>query len=433
MDNRGGRDQETERPQTLRAACAAADRQREAIERGTFSFGGGSSNSNGGYGSYGDAVMAALAAYEDCSARIEALALFSSNEGADDVATAHLPYLLVPYRVAEMVQRLPPPNPGTPAERRLVLRRAREAHERFLHLLDGYGLLAAPYATLLQTYADDPTHFSTVGGGGSGGGVARTATTGMGPAAALMDPAARRNAKIANFQAEKALRAKLDVLRQRQQERRARRRRQRQLIRDRDGENDDDIMGDAPPTQAVDQALEDESEDEGDEDDEVARELYLAQLAYCAHMAFQSLESLNREDELLAQAHISLSDASTLRRLQSSFGSSPTWAGAQGAGPLLTPDGKPRQPFTIMGSRAEMAKAVFRPGHNLPTMSIDDYLEEERRRGGIIEGGGPSSGLPAEPDEDNYEKADAETYKARAWDEFTEANPRGSGNTLNRG
>jgi hypothetical protein len=66
-------------------------------------------------------------------------------------------------------------------------------------------------------------------------------------------------------------------------------------------------------------------------------------------------------------------------------------------------------------------------------MTIDEYLEEEKRRGGIIEGGGEASGIKAEPDEDNYEKADEETMKAREWDEFVEANPKGSGNTLNRG
>jgi immunoglobulin-binding protein 1 len=66
-------------------------------------------------------------------------------------------------------------------------------------------------------------------------------------------------------------------------------------------------------------------------------------------------------------------------------------------------------------------------------MTIDEYLEEEKRRGGIIEGGGEASGIRPEPDEDNYEKADEETIKAREWDEFVEANPKGSGNTLNRG
>ena len=69
-------------------------------------------------------------------------------------------------------------------------------------------------------------------------------------------------------------------------------------------------------------------------------------------------------------------------------------------------------------------------------MTIDEYLEEERRRGGIIEGGGPGPGAGSEgikTDEDNLDKADAETLKARAWDDFKEENPRGSGNTLNRG
>jgi len=56
--------------------------------------------------------------------------------------------------------------------------------------------------------------------------------------------------------------------------------------------------------------------------------------------------------------------------------------------PLLSADGKPLRPFTIVSNREEVRKGVFRPGHNLPTMSIDEYLEEERRRGNIIEGGG---------------------------------------------
>ena len=34
------------------------------------------------------------------------------------------------------------------------------------------------------------------------------------------------------------------------------------------------------------------------------------------------------------------------------------------------------------------------------------------------------SGLKPEPDEDDIEKADIETMKAREWDEFKEANPR---------
>jgi len=97
---------------------------------------------------------------------------------------------------------------------------------------------------------------------------------------------------------------------------------------------------------------------------------------------------------------------------------------ASNTGPILSQGGKPLRPFTLLDSRQTLQKGVFGPGHNLPTMTIDEYLEEERARGGIIEGGGAASGLSPEPDEDNYEKGDAETMKAREWDEFVEANPK---------
>lgn len=91
------------------------------------------------------------------------------------------------------------------------------------------------------------------------------------------------------------------------------------------------------------------------------------------------------------------------------------------------------RPFTLLDSRQTLKKNVFRPDHSLPTMTIDEYLEEEKRRGGMIEGGGPQSEVTAEPNEDDHDAADEETMKQRSWDEYVEANPKGSGNTLNRG
>lgn len=66
-------------------------------------------------------------------------------------------------------------------------------------------------------------------------------------------------------------------------------------------------------------------------------------------------------------------------------------------------------------------------------MTIDEYLAEEKRRGGMIDGGGEQSGRPVQVDEDDVEKADLETMQAREWDQYTESHPKGSGNTLNRG
>jgi immunoglobulin-binding protein 1 len=180
-------------------------------------------------------------------------------------------------------------------------------------------------------------------------------------------------------------------------------------------------------------------------DDAVARQLYLLEIQFATHETFQSLESIGQELQILSLAPprppSTPSDAQNDDRQRDrskdyserlDLPASQLFASGN-AGPILDSKGKPLRPFTILDNRQRLRDGVFRPDHNLPTMTIDEYLEEEKRRGGIIEGGGPQSGIRPEPDEDNMEKADEETMKARAWDEFTENNPKGSGNTLNRG
>lgn len=420
-------------PRSLKATFAAAESQRLALEaaRDTQST------------SYADSVAACTATYEACRQLAAQLSLFSGNEGAEDLSTSSLPYLLVDYHLAEVMQRTPSASLG---ERRRTLARARDALERFLHVLDGYGLLAPTHRRLLKRYTEAPSQFSSTAGTNGG------------------DPAARREAKIANFRAEKELRAKLAYLRGRQQEAEQRRWRKR-----RGGKND--VGGDDDGTVEAhddDDDDEEEEEDGGDQnnggpDDEAVRALHLAHLEFSAHMAFQALEGMNREWEVLAQAPPAPEHGSAegrggqtaqaeedVRRRQrqqlQASGITPDTEyserldlvrGALGngskGGPILSAQGKPLQPFTLLSNRQELAKGVFRPGHNLPTMTIDEYLDEERRRGGIIEGGGEASYARPDPNEDDYEKADAETLKARAWDEYVEANPKGSGNTLNRG
>ncbi|KAK5660342.1 hypothetical protein OQA88_12883 [Cercophora sp. LCS_1] len=327
-----------------------------------------------------ETVQTAVSTYQNCLSLISSLSLFSPNESLDDLSTSSLPYLLTHHHLAELTQKLPSTSPSA---RKALLTQARDHYERYLHLLDNYDLLSAPHKALLTRYAEAPTTFAI---------------------ASASDPSSKRDAKIASFKAEKELRSKLDFLRRR-------------------------------PEYAL----------RGDED--AIRQTHLANLAYTTHTTFQSLEGLNREWDILAQApeplrpHTETQAEEDARRRSraNEDGYSERLdrplrrLGGGMSGPLLTKEGKPLQPFTLVGNRQELAKGVFRPGHNLPTMSIDEYLEEERRRGGIIEGGGEASGIRPEPDEDDYEKADAETYKARAWDEFTESNAKGSGNTLNRG
>ncbi len=359
-----------EEQRSLKSVFDIAEQKRLSLE-GIF---------QGNSPSYQEDVTFALKSYEECVQIIDKISLFSTNEGLEDISTSNLPYLLVNYRIAELLQKVS----TSPQERKATLDVTREAYEKFLHLLDNYSILSVSDSKLFTRYNEDASSFSTIPSN---------------------DPTARRNAKIANFKTEKELKQKLAFMRQ-------------------------------SPRYL---------EDGGDE--EAVRELHLANIAFCAYMTFQGLEGINREMEVLAQAPIPLMPQTTTveederrrrRLIETESDSERLDAPLQQPrsrfnGPLLSREGKPLRPFTLTSDRQELQRGVFRPGHNLPTMSIDEYLEEERRQGNIIEGGGEASMRQPEPDEDNMEKADEETMKARYWDEFTEDNPKGSGNTLNRG
>lgn len=180
-----------------------------------------------------------------------------------------------------------------------------------------------------------------------------------------------------------------------------------------------------------------------EQDEQVVRDLHLTNLAFMVHQTFASLESMAQELHIISLAppappqgqEAQGPDARQDGRDKDGYSErlDGQYAGLRYSGPILSSDGKPMRPFTLLDSRQTLKKNVFRPDHSLPTMTIDEYLEEEKRRGGMIEGGGPQSGIQPEPNEDDLVAADEETMKQRAWDEYVEANPKGSGNTLNRG
>lgn len=180
-------------------------------------------------------------------------------------------------------------------------------------------------------------------------------------------------------------------------------------------------------------------------DDDDTRRLYLAELQLYIHQSFQAMDLLVQELSMLSamrnapaptqptaddpRQRSNLGGANYSDRLDPSLSQ---LLGRGRNGPLLNSKGKPMQPFTLLDRRTQLQQGVFRSGHNLPTMTIEEYLDEEHRRGNVLQGG-EQSGIKPEVYEDDFDKADEETMKARAWDEYVEANPKGSGNTLNRG
>lgn len=359
---------------TLRTVFSEAESRRKQLDNFT------SSTSS----AFQQTLVAAIKDYDECLRIAAQVSLFSPNETLDDINTGDLQFLLINYYLAELILK------KTATGRKESLLQARSHYERFLKLLDNYDILSKLDSKIFERYTEDPDNFST---------------------APVTDAAARRGTKIARFKAEKELKSRIEVIR---------------------------IRHEARSVTAHDSQYMQRLSTDIDNDLEVLRELQLENITLCIHKTFDTLESIAQELRLVELAPPVFAgeppaDQYGRPDTYSERLDGPLTQRAGRGGPILDPSGKPLQPFTLLDKRTQLQQGVFRPDHNLPTMTIDEYLAEERRRGGIIEGGGPQSGVREEVDEDDMDKADEETMKARAWDDFKEANPKGSGNTLNRG
>ncbi|KIX08353.1 uncharacterized protein Z518_03009 [Rhinocladiella mackenziei CBS 650.93] len=319
------------------------------------------------------ALQSIIDQLQQCRKLVQQLSLFSTNEEAEDIATQDLQYLTVDYTLAELKTK------AYGEDRQLSLRESSQLLEDFLTRLDHYGLLGKSDRQLYERFLEQRNSFRIISSN---------------------NPEEKRKIKIARFREEKSVKQKLEDLRKESQK--------------------------------------------SNIDDETIRSLYLAEIALSVNRAFSSLDMITQELQILSQMHqadpVRAGPSPGQRIPDRSDGYSEGLDGpaamaglGRRGGPLLSPSGKPLQPFTLTDKRTQLLQGVFKPSHNLPTMSIDEYLEEERRRGGIIDGGGNVNAPQPEPDEDNMEQVDAATMRAREWDEFVEANPKGAGNTLNRG
>lgn len=168
------------------------------------------------------------------------------------------------------------------------------------------------------------------------------------------------------------------------------------------------------------QVLEGEGELDS-ETDEILRETTLVLLRLLYARAASQLSSLEQEFQLLKDAP-PIPENEPIEEMENSRDKkrneeNDTWKldlpfgrGPDGKGPLLDASGKvklfrspfdsnvcstvlqPLRHFTIIpsdaGERVRFQRKVFGPGYNLPTMTVDEYLNIEAQRGNILTGGG---------------------------------------------
>jgi immunoglobulin-binding protein 1 len=76
--------------------------------------------------------------------------------------------------------------------------------------------------------------------------------------------------------------------------------------------------------------------------------------------------------------------------------------------------------------RQELASQVFRPGFNMATVTPEQAADAEIKAGRMVKGGGNAKKDESDDEDDDD---DEKVMKARAWDDFKDDNPYGSGNS----
>ncbi|GMK59813.1 hypothetical protein CspeluHIS016_0900300 [Cutaneotrichosporon spelunceum] len=325
---------------------------------------------------------------------LSSLGVFSDNEGIDEVGEKELVFMTVGWTLGEAEARL---SIGGPEARKAALERSDTAFTSFLSVLETYKLVP-------------------------------------GGAALPADPGQRREAKIAAFRRSKELREKISTA----------------LPGHPDAGSNPlaFILGLLPSDKPSRTSVNEEEPD--------VREPALLLLGLLADLTAGSLSNNAMELEILAHAPEPTQGPLQDPRARRTEEPDGTWRLDRAPGQykpreLISGGGRVLRPFTILPSTSAMSDRerlradVFRSGHRLPTMTIDEYLAEEDRRGNIIRGGGQASYdapteselLELEMENDGTAGAEEAEEKKRLkdenWAQFTDDNEKGAGNTMNRG
>jgi hypothetical protein len=366
-----------------------------------------------------DVVRKGCEILEKCEHMINKLGLFSANETKEDISTNNLKYLLVPFYLSELTEKV------VQDDRIQTLKFSQAKLEEFISFCEAMELVPKEELEAAAQGSSVP-------------------------------PAERRALKIARFRCQRTAESQLLEIKERK-ERRGRSSRASAL---------------STPVKAG-------EEDVHDDDGEEEREAWLTTISLAICKAFDLLEMLKKEEEMLAAVKEKQQKEGEKEQFMAILDErrkkSETWHREAAA---RAPYAKPSQPITcatlgqdilegrvklseaqehkhqpllfgpqslISGSvtseRERIAAQVFQPGHRLPTMSIEEAglkemeimnkwqetnvkLMEEANYAWYKDNN--RIGPPNEEDEEDDD--DAATDKARRFDDWKDENPRGAGN-----
>ncbi|KAJ3012861.1 UNVERIFIED_CONTAM: hypothetical protein HDU68_000986 [Siphonaria sp. JEL0065] len=364
---------------------------------------------------YQSKLHSCLAMLSSCAVMVRQLGIFSSNETIQDLNTLDLRFLLIDFYLGVLALKRTSVTPTSSTSTALAINHNNSSakySERLAILKDGMSYFDTFLFNLEMHEALGENDKKYI----------------LDPRNAFLlpkDPTLLRGEKIERFKRERALKEKLRVLQAAVDEAR------KDSGDKKKGDRDANMLGSSGETDDFEPEL---------RDDDLYRDLMLTTIEFCIQKSVDEMRSAKDEIDMLEQIAV-MEAARTPQQASGSMSSANADATLDDLSQLrikpdtlLTRDGKPRQPFMITNTskREEFQKGVFRPGHNLPTMTVDEFLENEFARGNVIKGGGK---MPEKiVKEDLGEEADdLETFKARAWDDYKDANPKGWGNRMNKG
>ncbi|ODV63244.1 Tap42p [Ascoidea rubescens DSM 1968] len=336
---------------------------------------------------------------------ISSLALFSVNESLEELNTNYIKFLSVDYYLALLAsKKFDKDNPQAFTLKVNSLKLSKYLYLQFLKTLDNYSILNKDLLQKLKAFQSTENDESSDDNNDSE--FKNTIFTNT-------NPMSRREEKIKFFKYENSINDQLKYYENKYK-----------------NLNENDI------------------------DEEILRELHLTRINLLVVKAFKDLENIQMELQLLSnrsipapkiqsvgkentnqtkdQKYASKDNKSNILSEENNYGYTENLETLNKS--ILSKEGKVLRPFTLYSKKDQLRKKVFGTGQELPTMSIEEYLDEEMKRGGIVKQsitGNESDSESDDEEKDNYDEVGV--YKKREWDDFTDTHKKGSGNTMNMG